>query len=273
MPYDRNRKLDDELMLLLSRVKGSFIEAINGARAGANHERELKDLAQYCLYHEINCITYNYDDTFDQALYSMGAMNHSGVIVDEWKGIVRRWNPDNGYGFKCDRIVPNFGATSYMVPVGVNFAPHPSSIKLFKLHGSMNWRVRMGAASPYDLRSIVHYEDWKDPLVGAPPDGTEHLEPEPFIVPPVLAKPDLVEQPILRYIWSKAYDVLTTAEQVIFLGYSFPTPMWLQARIEGAYRRVFPDLKDSQFEFGGALEWSKKAIQKDPPTPIPPPKH
>ena len=49
-----------------------------------------------------------------------------------------------------------------------------------------------------------------------------HLEPEPVIVPPVLSKSDLVAQPVLRLVWSLAYEHLSTAEAVTFIGYSFP---------------------------------------------------
>jgi hypothetical protein len=164
----------------------------------------------------------------------------------------------------------------------------------------MNWRIRMGAPSPYDMRAIVHHEDWKDPLMGTPADGRDFLEPSPFIVPPVLVKPDLVEQPILRHVWTKAYEMLEKAERVVFLGYSCPltdvasihlfseaircpvgnikvvdynpkNSRKVKTRIQEAYRRVFPKLSASQFDFRGALDWAKDAIKANPPTPISPP--
>ena len=44
-----------------------------------------------------------------------------------------------------------------------------------------------------------------------------------MIVPPVLSKSGLVEQPVLRLVWSRAFTELATAHEVTFIGYSFPT--------------------------------------------------
>jgi len=38
----------------------------------------------------------------------------------------------------------------------------------------------------------------------------------------VLSKSDLVAQPVLRLVWSLAYERLSRAEAVTFIGYSFP---------------------------------------------------
>jgi hypothetical protein len=42
------------------------------------------------------------------------------------------------------------------------------------------------------------------------------------MVPPVLMKTALVRQPILRLVWSAAFESLRTADEVIFIGYSLP---------------------------------------------------
>ncbi len=81
-----------------------------------------------------------------------------------------------------------------------------------------------------------------------------------------------------------AFQRLARAEHVIFIGYSFPitdiaasflfrealghlTPSQIQIvnfatsdegkrAVVSAYREVFPELPDEQFDFRGALEWS-----------------
>lgn len=63
---------------------------------------------------------------------------------------------------------------------------------------------------------------FSDQSLVTPEDIESHLEREAFIVPPVLAKSSLVEQPILRLIWSPAFKKLETAKNVFFGGYSFP---------------------------------------------------
>ena len=43
------------------------------------------------------------------------------------------------------------------------------------------------------------------------------------MVPPDLSKASLVEQPVLWLVWSHAFANLKTAQEVTFIGYSFPT--------------------------------------------------
>ncbi len=139
------------------------------------------------------------------------------------------------------------------------------------------------------IDAIVHHERWFPPveLLRADPEQIEsHLEPDPFIVPPVLVKSTLVEQPILKLTWSLAYKELERAEQVIFVGYSFPATDMAASFLFGealqnlklsqlkvvnlaskeleeqvvreSYRKVFSGLSNDQFDFKGALEWSRE---------------
>ena len=173
------------------------------------------------------------------------------------------------------------------------------SMLLLKLHGSVNWRVKLGYSQPYSIDAIVHYESWS-PLGDAkhsrfrpePPAETieDYYEPEPFIVPPVLAKAALVEQPILRILWSRAYQKLSEAEQVVFIGYSLPvtdiaasflfgealqhlTSCQIKVvnlsqheeakqALQDAYRKILPGLTDNQFEFRDAREWARDVIRE-----------
>ncbi len=128
----------------------------------------------------------------------------------------------------------------------------------------------------------------------------DHIEPVPFIVPPILTKTDLNEQPILQLIWTRAYELLQQADQVIFIGYSLPVTdiaaaqLFSEARgplyptipvvqvvnyaakkgergkIKSAYRRVYPRLSDDCFHFDGALEWAKRFVDEDGATLKPP---
>ena len=103
------------------------------------------------------------------------------------------------------------------------------------------------------------------------------------MVPPVLSKSSLVEQPVLRLVWSHAFASLETAHEVTFIGYSFPpTDMAARTLFSEAlkdlpreditvvnlgrenseaevtrrrYRSVLGDIPDEQFRFEGALEW------------------
>jgi hypothetical protein len=83
------------------------------------------------------CITFNYDDFFDEALWRVrGLYDISAGLPED----LRYWHPDSGYGFWCKP------ATSLL-----EFDPlemGSPTILLLKLHGSINWRVRRGYESP-----------------------------------------------------------------------------------------------------------------------------
>ena len=199
MPYDYAENAGNaanEYGFLLSELKRAFLDRLQEARKGNVHREELKRFAEYCETKGCCCITFNYDDVLDEALAQTGS-----------------WNPYWGYGFFClsstDTIASLEGLETHSV------------LRLLKLHGSINWRPKLGYASPVAIDSITHHHDWGGISLRHPQvDG--HLEPEPVMVPPVLSKSSLVKQPVLRLVWSQAFDSLATAHQVTFIGYSFP---------------------------------------------------
>src|SRR5437016_9103985 len=96
---------------------------------------------------------------------------------------------------------------------------------LLKLHGSINWRSRLGEVTPHGPAALLHHENWipQAGLVQYESQQIEsHLEPAPFIVPPVLVKSELSAHPVLRVVWELAHDTLAHATIVVFIGYSFP---------------------------------------------------
>ena len=105
------------------------------------------------------------------------------------------------------------------------------------------------------------------------------------MVPSALSESSLVEQPVLRLVWSQAFASLETAHEVTFIGYSFPTTdMAARTLFSGAlkdvardditvvnlsrddseteltrrrYRSVLDDIRNQRFHFDGALEWTR----------------
>lgn len=159
---------------------------------------------------------------------------------------------------------------------------------IHKLHGSTNWRTKLGFSRPYPIDALVHHENW-DSFRPQPPSRRQFLEPhltaDVFIIPPVLVKTSL-QEPIVKRIWEHAYKALLRAEHVIFIGYSCPvtdlaanflfsqtlnlklgkitivdsekvTSQEEQAFKE-RYRQVIPTLCDDQFDFTGARNWLDK---------------
>ncbi len=71
MPYDFDQKADDELKMLLVELKKSFIRRVELAREKSGNIRVLESFAKYGVSEGINCITFNYDDVFDEALWKV----------------------------------------------------------------------------------------------------------------------------------------------------------------------------------------------------------
>ena len=256
MPYDYADDAGNaanEYAFLLSELRRAFLGRLHAARQGDIKREELDRFAKFCADNGCSCITFNYDDFLDEALERTGL-----------------WNPYRGYGFFC--------RSSRDTIASLSLGAMDSHLLLLKLHGSINWRPKLGYANPVALDSITHHHDWS----GRDLDS-HHLEPEPVIVPPVLSKSSLVEQPVLRLVWSRAFNELASAHQVTFIGYSFPTTdiavrtLFSEAMEDlpreniaivnrasdesgaeatrSAYRAALGHIPDEQFHFGGALEW------------------
>jgi hypothetical protein len=159
MPYDFKSSVQEELALLLSELKLAFLRRLEEAKDEKSHIDELQSLARYCIDKRINCLTFNYDDFFDQSLWDVHKPTFIGPPHKPY------WHPDGGYGFFCrpstDCIMESH---SYM---------DQTAMLLLKLHGSVNWRPKRGAATPYGIDSIVHHETWLDPPV---PDSWPHTK-------------------------------------------------------------------------------------------------
>lgn len=269
MPYDITNGSENEFQFLSTELKAHLFDKISQARTAETTQIELKTFAEHCATANATCITLNYDDFLDEALLSTGA-----------------WNRTRGYGFFC--------RPSYSV-VNDAYSEHEySDTMLLKLHGSVNWLPKLGSSKPYAIDSIVHHEDWPE-FAGRTLDRIDierHLESEPVIIPPISVKYDLVLQPILRIVWSLAFEHLSNASEVTFIGYSLPLTdnvahtLFAEAleslntsaiyvvgleddqntldALKARYRSVFGYIPDGNFFANGALEWVKQL----PHTPI-----
>ena len=279
MPYDFDQKADEELGMLLVELKKNFIRRIEKAREEKGYTEYLRDFAQYCVSNRIICITFNYDDAFDEAIWRVAGM----------KSPIGRpyWNPDGGYGFFCRPSLWS-AVEDTMVQMDIKTA-----MLILKLHGSINWYPRRGYSEPYSVDAIMHHERWFDPhrYDEVNEQVVFHIEPEPFLVPPILVKSAIVEQPVLRLLWHIAYNALYRARKVTFVGYSCPlTDIAVRVLFEeslqlldqkkdinvvnlargdseekevvNAYRKVFTKISRRQFDFRGALEWAKELGSK-----------
>ena len=257
----------DEYDFLLTQLKRAFVRRIVRATGDMTVEADLVTFGHYCAETGATCVTFNYDSYLDEALYASG-----------------RWNPSWGYGFFCR---PAADVVSRDSPEH----DRPSEFLLLKLHGSVNWRPRLGYAEPVALDAIVHHDAMS--LISHrlhPRDVVaRHLEPEPVIVPPVLSKSGLGAQPALRVVWKQAFEYLSAADAVTFVGYSFP-PTDIAAQVlfaealgdlpptdirvvdlkadeqdqrslKARYRSLLGEIPDDCFCFDGAVDWLRSLVR------------
>ena len=274
MPHDRE---DARLQfnLLKSDVHRIFRERLKDATAnGKDLPKELTSFARHCINNRITCISFNYDDVLDKAL-ALVAMEDATTPIHG-----SNWNPDAGYGFFCESSPSILGERPWVYN-------RLTAMYLLKLHGSMNWRIKLGYTKPYPIDAVVHHERWKTPQSDDGPTDKAiefHLTGEPFIVPPVLGKSAL-EEPLLQSIWGKARTALRDADDgVVFVGYSCPVtdlaasflfsdtvplngsnvtvvnkaenPKSKQ-QVKEVYQNLFPRMQESGFQFIDALEWAQ----------------
>lgn len=281
MPYDTEESGHHELGVLLTELMKCFVRRIDLAKEEVDEE-SLERFADYCLRTRATCITFNYDDVLDRAVWK-------AALRQSPNNPYKHWGPDGGYGFFCKP------STACIQSEG-NRHLDVTSLLILKLHGSLNWRIRKGFTPPYSVDAILHHEEWFQPQFGGKLIHEDvsrvkklilnHIRHESFIVPPVLTKLSLVEQPILRLVWFHAYEALADADEVVFIGYSMPitdiaasflfaeplttkrpkvTVVSLcnneaqQQELKRRYVSVLPKGIDSSFMFEGALSWLRTA--------------
>lgn len=191
MPYESEIE-NHETKLLASAIKHAFARRLAQARQETPYLEELSAFAKCCVNRQITCVTFNYDDVLDRALWEV----HK--IYGEQKQ-PKYWHPECGYGFAISPLqIKGFRSRYRMNEI---------AMFLYKLHGSVNWRVEIGERSPYRIGALKHVEEWyPEPTIPVTKTYTEadielELETDPFIIPPVLMKTSLALEPTLKLVW------------------------------------------------------------------------
>ena len=94
---------------------------------------------------------------------------------------------------------------------------------MLKLHGSVNWRPKLGHADPPPLDAITHHDSWSALDSTMVSSVADHLEAQPVMVPPVLSKmePGGTAGPPPRLVASIHGAPIRSRGYI--LGHSFPT--------------------------------------------------
>lgn len=266
MPFDSDILTEAERKLLLDDVKENFFGLIRGITIDAEKETVLKSFSKKAIEDSASFVTFNYDTLLDEYLWKekqLSTIPESGT---------KYFHTDGGYGFFCRPASSLVGDKATAMDRCTSF--------VYKLHGSLNWRIKIGAKSPYTIDSLVHDEGWLmryHSFELTDDDKSAHLEKHPFIINPILDKSEINGQSILKVVWSVAYKKIQEADRVVFIGYSLPKTdiaarfLFKEAltgkdsnnifivgkseNIKESYKDLLPDLPDEQFSFDGAENW------------------
>jgi len=177
--------------------------------------RKLDDLRCFAAYllegqGRSQIITFNYDVLLENAIELAQAEKY---------GSTDRFHAGRSYGFHALKWTSD-GAIEPM-----ERRPKHTDFHVLKLHGCVKWLPRKTSGLPVfpnDILVLSAHEDTfsENPSAQAVIDA--EFERTPFIVPPLLDKTALLENPVLNVIWTRAASYVQRARRLVFIGYSFP---------------------------------------------------
>jgi SIR2-like domain len=156
-------------------------------------------------------ITFNYD-TLVECLVATptGILGNPNQYGEVWQGV--SWTELTG-------DLPPWA------PGRMRLASTPAeSLRLLKLHGSLNWYWQPGDTSGISVarRPLPGY--FAQPLPYTEEQRRRDVPGRaPFVVPPAASKSEYYSNPITKEMWTQAAERLARAQRVVFMGYSLPT--------------------------------------------------
>lgn len=181
-----------------------------------NNKIILKKYSKYLLTNSIDVIGFNYDLILDNFLIKND--------ID-----MEGWSTKDGYGYRIPFLSP---MTDHLLNPDLRTPEEYtnqqfSKIKYYKLHGSLNWGKPIITYPDSDDDMI--YQDYptydkiihsiKNTAYGGI-DGNS-IYYEPYIVPPIYNKN--FKNKLIKYLWYNAKVCLSQSNEIVILGYSFPS--------------------------------------------------
>ena len=187
-------------------------------RTGAPIGRLIADAARHT--DDLTVITFNHDLVIENEILRRAQLRN-------------RWCLDYGYGSvgpTLDLVDPVGTVPTFPTHAG-GVCDHTRPITILKLHGSLNWVVRLTSNRPtanflrgrsgnkrISLLTRRHITTRTSMVrVGS---GRTRWETWPVVVPPVYAKQAL--RSAVQTTWTDAREALIKADRVVFFGYSLP---------------------------------------------------
>ncbi|MGB7686784.1 MAG: hypothetical protein WBL45_13505 [Solirubrobacterales bacterium] len=176
---------------------------------------------------ELTIITFNHDLVIENEIARRHPLN-------------QRWCIDQGYGSVSSSLSPLVPIDSEKASKLFHFheqdaCDHSKPITVLKLHGSLNWNVRINSSRPtahflangggrrpvqlVTRRQIANRSTFHRASGGK---GRTEWAMWPIIVPPVYAKQAL-RPAALKQVWNDARQAIQEADRMLFFGYSLPS--------------------------------------------------
>ena len=162
----------------------------------------------------LDIITFNHDLLVENTLADLDAANG-------------RWCLRHGYGhFSAKRrFTFQKGTRTFDDP---NTCTHSNPIRLYKLHGSLNWYV--DSDSPVPDAAVLRGERDADQRImvtrrRSVPSNLHRKGGEyswPVLIPPIYAKQPFISN-FMAPVWQDARRALAACDRLVFFGYSMPT--------------------------------------------------
>lgn len=208
--FEKIREIKEYLIKLIH-----YVVNLRTDKSSPYYHKFWKIITSYS--NNVSIITLNYDTLLEQAF---------DFIFKKKNGFIDYCIPLMNY-----EKLPQLNSYNFWIntrePVLVDDEINPSSFKILKLHGSLNWKYcnccNQILLTPWDRKIDLNrgkflgytYPDNKEYEFLCPIDGTDF---QTLIMPPSFSKS--LNNPIIMQLFSEAAREIRTTKKIVFIGYS-----------------------------------------------------
>jgi hypothetical protein len=155
-------------------------------------------------------VTFNYDPLVECMVATpTGILGNPSRYGEVWQGV--SWTELSG------------GLPSWAPGDARLGSERVETLRLLKLHGSLNWYWRAGDESGVSVARRSLPGHFRKPVPYSEEERRREVPGRsPFVVPPASSKSAYYLNPIIKEMWTQAAERLQGAHQVVIIGYSLP---------------------------------------------------